>query len=190
MKFHPGLEQFEQKRLLTSSPLASHVAGLAPNSNASALHSAAMTTSAGTAVDLAGKRSTLPTRFLAFRITNPTVQQVNLFPPFDQILVQSAPTRDRPGLQRQLCRREERYGPDFQCRQQFQGQTHQPIPIAVVSDPHGYSTVEAESMDRLLRLDQEVLSGLLRCRRIPARPRRRVINPRTGTVGEFSQAEI
>jgi hypothetical protein len=89
-KFRPGLERLEAKQLLSASPLASGVAHLAVDSKAPSLHSADTSEAHGAAAELASKRSTKPTRFLAFRLTIPSYPQtVNLVPPFQQVLVQS-----------------------------------------------------------------------------------------------------
>ena len=68
--FHPDLERFEAKQLLSAGATAAAHA-------ASATHAAR-----------ADKRSSLPTQFIAYRITNPTYRLVHLVPPFQQVLVQ------------------------------------------------------------------------------------------------------
>ncbi len=82
-KFHPDLESLEAKQLLNATPLAAHAAKI------DARHSVATSAASVQAADIASRRTSLPTRFLAFRITNPSVHKVNLIPPFQQVLVQS-----------------------------------------------------------------------------------------------------
>jgi hypothetical protein len=72
MAYHPDCERFEARELLSG--------GAAASAATSAAHAVA--------VDTAGKRSPLPTQFLAYRITNPTYRLVHLVPPFQQVLVQ------------------------------------------------------------------------------------------------------
>jgi hypothetical protein len=62
--FHPGLERFEARQLLSAGASAAREAARAP--------------------------APLPTQFLAYRITNPTYRIVHLVPPFQQVLVQKA----------------------------------------------------------------------------------------------------
>jgi hypothetical protein len=77
-KFHPDLEQFEQKQLLSASALTQHRAQAKAESQ---------TASTQTVVS----ESTLPHGFLGFRVTNPSVQvNYKLNPPFKQVLVQTA----------------------------------------------------------------------------------------------------
>ena len=85
-RFRPGLEPFEAKQLLSASPLTPGVSHIDAETKApvvdSEMHDAA--------AELAAKRTTKPTRFLAFRITNTNYPlTVNLTPPFQQVLVQS-----------------------------------------------------------------------------------------------------
>jgi hypothetical protein len=63
--FHPDVERFESRQLLSAGASAAQEA----------------------AVHLTQERSSRPAGFLAFRITNPT-SPVNLVPPFQQVLVQ------------------------------------------------------------------------------------------------------
>ena len=72
--FHPDLERFEARQLLSSAAPAAHVAPLEGSPAAHAQAPAA--------------RSQRPTQFLAYRITNPQVYPVNLIPPFQHVLVQ------------------------------------------------------------------------------------------------------
>jgi hypothetical protein len=62
--FHPGLERFEARQLLSAGASAAQEAARTPAS--------------------------LPKQFLAYRITNPTYRIVHLVPPFQQVLVQKA----------------------------------------------------------------------------------------------------
>ncbi len=86
LKFRPDLERLDQKQLLSAGGLTS----LAHGSRASTLHRVDQSGGHRTDVDTTSKPSALPTRFLAFRITNPSAQlPVDLDPPFQQVLVQS-----------------------------------------------------------------------------------------------------
>ena len=91
-RFRPDLERLEAKQLLSASPLTPHVAHIEADSKPPALHSAVRLEGHRAAAELARKRTALPTRFLAFRITNTSSPlTVNLKPPFQQVLVQSRP---------------------------------------------------------------------------------------------------
>ncbi len=79
VRFEPRLERFEKKVLLNASLRPADVASHNDVSEAVAAR-------AGTS---------LPKRFLAYRLTNPTKRKVNLFPPFQQVLVQA--TQPVPG---------------------------------------------------------------------------------------------
>ncbi len=76
-KFHPALDQFEEKQLLHASPLTSHAAEVKADR-----HSAAAQADASFAH--------LPHGFLGFRVTNPSVA-INylIVPPFLHVLVQA-----------------------------------------------------------------------------------------------------
>lgn len=71
-KFRPDLEPLEAKRLLNAAAAAPR--GVHHQDGSAAV---------------SRNRSALPRSFLAFRITNPKLQPVNLIPPFQQVLVQS-----------------------------------------------------------------------------------------------------
>ncbi|MGP0066241.1 MAG: hypothetical protein ACLQGP_21890 [Isosphaeraceae bacterium] len=89
-RFRPDIERLEGKQLLSASPLTTHVAHPDAEAKVPALHSDASLKGHRAAVELARKQSTLPIRFLAFRITNTSSPlTVNLKPPFQQVLVQS-----------------------------------------------------------------------------------------------------
>ena len=89
-QFRPGLEGLEAKQLLSASPLTPHLAHVDAEPKAPVIHTDATTEGHGAAIELAKNRATPPTRFLAFRLTNPSYPQtVNLTPPFQQVLVQS-----------------------------------------------------------------------------------------------------
>jgi hypothetical protein len=95
VKFHPCLERFEEKQLLSASPMTSHAANLATGSKGSALHVAETRVAQRAAVKSthdAGtkRRGTAGIGYIAYRITNPTYRQVNLRPPFQHVLVQNA----------------------------------------------------------------------------------------------------
>jgi hypothetical protein len=87
--FHPDLERFEAKQLLSAAASAAHVAHLGRASGPLVAHTAEESPAHAAARNTSGKRSSLPTHFLAFRITNPA-GPVNLVPPFQQVLVQHA----------------------------------------------------------------------------------------------------
>ncbi len=76
-RFQPPLERFEEKQLLNVGPLLEHVALVAAHTRALAA--------------LADEpQHQLPTKFLAFRVTNTSYQTpYELVPPFQQVLVQS-----------------------------------------------------------------------------------------------------
>ncbi len=90
MKFHPGLERFEERRLLSASAVATHAMTLSHGSaRTSTAHGAA---GANTDSGQSGttRRGTAGIGYLAYRITNPTYRLVHLKPPFQQVLVQNA----------------------------------------------------------------------------------------------------
>ena len=62
-KFHPALEQFEEKQLLSTGALASH-------------RGEATVETPALAAEAAKQQSQLPTKFLAFRITNTSQAQI------------------------------------------------------------------------------------------------------------------
>lgn len=70
--FHPDLERFEARQLLSAGAPAAQV----------------VTPAGAAATADAGTPSKLPHQFLAYRITNPTYRIVHLVPPFQQVLVQ------------------------------------------------------------------------------------------------------
>jgi hypothetical protein len=87
-RFRPGLERLQTKQLPSASPLSPHVAHV----DVEAKGPAATAEVHGAATDLAERKSTEPSRFLGFRITNPSYPEtVDLVPPFQQVLVQSRP---------------------------------------------------------------------------------------------------
>ena len=103
MKLRPGLERLEAKRLLSTGAQASHVARLETHPAALAGHSAGTPATPRTASDNAPKvsarpvspdrrqpRDLVPKSFFGYRLTNPSNGfNVNLVPPFGQVLVQS-----------------------------------------------------------------------------------------------------
>jgi hypothetical protein len=90
MKYRPDLEHLDEKQLLSTGPVMAHVVNLADAPRAMALDSVDRSGAHETAGDPTSQRSSLPTGFLAFRITNPSYQlPVDLFPPFQHVLVQS-----------------------------------------------------------------------------------------------------
>jgi hypothetical protein len=101
MKLHPSFERLERKQMLSASASPTH--DLTSRAAASALQvgssSDASQANSERPVELGqparprtGPRlPKKPTAFLGFRITNPTKHRVKLFPPFQQVLVQSIP---------------------------------------------------------------------------------------------------
>lgn len=103
VKLHPGFERLEQKELLSASASSANALDLKGGAAASALHSGSSSegsrANSGRSVALGqparprtGPRlPAKPTAFIGHRITNPTKHRVRLFPPFQQVLVQSIP---------------------------------------------------------------------------------------------------
>ncbi|HZW32576.1 MAG TPA: hypothetical protein VFF52_17815 [Isosphaeraceae bacterium] len=89
VRFRPGLERLEAKRLLSASRSTTQSVNLDGGTAAGSRHSVLGPAAHATESGFASKRSTLPTSFYAYRITNPKLQKVNLIPPFGQVLVQS-----------------------------------------------------------------------------------------------------
>jgi hypothetical protein len=75
-KFHPGLESFEARLLLSASPPAAHPLDLEPGPGALVDSSAA-------------PQSSTATRLVISRITNPTPTNAQLIPPFQQVRIQT-----------------------------------------------------------------------------------------------------
>ena len=91
VRFHPGLERFEEKQLLSASPMTSHLASLGAGSKGSAENSVAHHAAVKSSHEPGTKRrGTAGIGYLAYRITNPMVRPVHLVPPFQQVLVQNA----------------------------------------------------------------------------------------------------
>ena len=82
LKLSPGLERLEAKQMLSGGALprvgSDHAAS-----------EAARVASTADSVKTTINPAALPKKFLGFRITNPKIPQVNLIPPFGQVLVQS-----------------------------------------------------------------------------------------------------
>ncbi len=87
LTYHPDLQRFEAKQLLSAGTLAAHVDQLGGPAVFMG-HAAATSGAPGAAGDASGARSTLPTQFLAYRLTNPTYRIIHLVPPFQHVLVQ------------------------------------------------------------------------------------------------------
>jgi hypothetical protein len=95
MKFYPGLERFEERQLLSAGAIAHHAMNPSHGLRALVDHSAE---TSGTHADKATSKGrqrgpgggTLGAGYFAYRITNPTYREVNLKPPFQQVLVQNA----------------------------------------------------------------------------------------------------
>src|SRR5579875_1401976 len=81
--FHPDVERFEVKRLLSAGASSTHVAHLGREPGGHPLAAAR-----GDAATGPGTPAPLPKHFLAYRITNPTYRIVHLVPPFQHVLVQ------------------------------------------------------------------------------------------------------
>ena len=92
IKFRPGLERLEEKQLPSASS-----AGNSRRESRCQLESLgppfadASSDADEAATDISSRRTSLPTRFLAYRVTNPSgaFGKIKLFPPFQQVLVQS-----------------------------------------------------------------------------------------------------
>ena len=93
--FHPDLESFEAKALLSAGAGAVHIAHLEGGSRVLAGRPAETSRVHRAAHDVSARRSSPPTQFLAFRITNTADHPVDLTPPFQQVLVQH--TQPVPG---------------------------------------------------------------------------------------------
>ena len=101
-KFRPHLERIEGRLLLSAAAQTAHNAVVKARSAAVTSQSSETPVSAGAAGESVTKRVAqvanpagtpqqhLVNKFLAFRITNPKKTPVNLIPPFQQVLVQSA----------------------------------------------------------------------------------------------------
>ena len=173
MRFRPGLEQFEEKQLLSAGSLTTHAG---PQTK-----------------DLRRQPAPVGTfGYLAFRVTNtPWQTPYKLVPPFQQVLVQSR--QPVPGQVYNVNAVTVKNGTSqtFTASNGFTVRmTNQPRSFGGFPILTGNEQWKPGQMTRLLRSDQEVLSGVLRRRGFPARPRRQVINTRTGTIGDFSQAQI
>ncbi|MGP0067842.1 MAG: hypothetical protein ACLQGP_30135 [Isosphaeraceae bacterium] len=89
IQFRPGLERLEMKQLPSASSLATHVAKVDARLKAPAVQTADSSDSSTASTDISSARTSLPMRFLAYRITNPTDgYRPELGPPFLQVLVQ------------------------------------------------------------------------------------------------------
>jgi len=102
MKFRPGLDQFEERQLLSAGSLTTHAVNTKDGSRALALRSADTSGAHGAAGDIAtdhagprahdDRRRPAPVAahgYLAFRVTNtPWQTPYKLVPPFQQVLVQ------------------------------------------------------------------------------------------------------
>jgi hypothetical protein len=93
--FHPALERFEAKQLLSAGTSAAGLVPLAGGPGEATVHPAATSGAQRAVGDTSGSHSSLPKEFLAYRITNPTYRIVHLVPPFQHVLVQKA--RPVPG---------------------------------------------------------------------------------------------
>jgi hypothetical protein len=103
-KFHPELERFEKRQLLSAGSLTTNLATLENTSKSPASPSEAKTGTAGAAAKETNHSGRVLARaqgtgkpsgenvFLAFRVTNtPHQLRYKLVPPFQQVLVQSLP---------------------------------------------------------------------------------------------------
>ncbi len=100
MRFHPGLERFEERQLLSAGPLTTRAMNSTHGSRVLALDSAETSAAhgaAGASTDSGASGSAYPHRrgtagigYIAYRLTNPTYRIVHLIPPFQQVLVQNA----------------------------------------------------------------------------------------------------
>ncbi len=98
MRFHPGLERFEEKQLLSAGAVSTHAMTSSHGSRTLAVPSAATSAdhgAVGASTDSGRsgsahqhRRGTAGIGYLAYRITAPTYRIVHLIPPFQQVLVQ------------------------------------------------------------------------------------------------------
>jgi hypothetical protein len=92
-RFHPALERFEARQLLSGSAVTAHGANLSAGSRGQLSHAA----------ETDAKSNHVPgslhlkagSGYFVYRLTNPTYRQINLKPPFLQTLVQT--TQPVPG---------------------------------------------------------------------------------------------
>ncbi len=83
------LEQLEDKQLLSALQPGLHRLIPATDSRVLAPRLVDRTDARGPTGKISSKPASLPTSFLAYRITNPSTYPVNLTPPFEQVLVQN-----------------------------------------------------------------------------------------------------
>jgi hypothetical protein len=92
MRFHPGLERFEAKQLLSGNPVTAHGANLSAGSKGSVVHAADTSVAPRTAVKSHYVPGSLHLKsgsgYFVYRLTNPTYRLVHLRPPFLQVRVQ------------------------------------------------------------------------------------------------------
>ncbi len=88
-RFSPCLDRLEEKQLPSATSFGLHAAMPAVRSRALADHPVDQSGTRDIASHDTRKPSSLPSSFLAFRITNPSGTPVNLIPPFNQVLVQN-----------------------------------------------------------------------------------------------------
>jgi hypothetical protein len=94
VKFRPGLESLEEKRLMSVRAFATPAAALRPGARAQALRQAAAGQDQGASTDTGSESQTQTTAqsappLVMSRITNPTPINHILIPPFEQVRVQS-----------------------------------------------------------------------------------------------------
>jgi hypothetical protein len=102
-KLHPGFEGLERKQLLSAGVSTTHPLNPKTGADAAAVHASSSSQPATSHTEgeitlgqparpRTGPRlPSKPTAFIGFRITAPTKHRVRLFPPFQQVMVQSIP---------------------------------------------------------------------------------------------------
>ena len=145
--FHPDLERFEAKRLLSAGASAGHVVP-AGDQHARLDLDPAMTTSssAQAAVGDTHGTSSLPKHFLAYRITNPDRSPRPPGPALPAGPGPGRPAGPRPGLQRAVRRRDERDGPDIHGRQRFQGPATRASPGRTGSSDNAFPVLTGDQV--------------------------------------------
>jgi hypothetical protein len=86
--FHPDVERFEPRQLLSAGASAAHIVPQGGGAGAAVVPPLPPIGTRGLGPNGNPVDSSLPNQFLAYRITNPQVHPVNLIPPFQHVLVQ------------------------------------------------------------------------------------------------------
>jgi len=86
--FHPDVERFETRQLLSAGASAAHIAQHDGRPGAAAVQPLPPIGTRGLGPKGNPVHSSLPNQFLVYRLTNPTYRLVHLVPPFQHVLVQ------------------------------------------------------------------------------------------------------